>query len=88
MTSTLMEISPQGHMQHKASLELTQVRCDVFKLWLSKLDLLSMNKSATKLRHDAQVWKYRDHAKTVSQKTLSCIDAKATSLLLFLPTAT
>lgn len=56
----------QGHMPNKASLEITPMDLDVFKLWLSQLHLKSINNLAVKLRANAQVLKERDHAKTLS----------------------
>lgn len=69
-------------LSHKASLNIRPVEHDVLILFLNKPHLVSMKNSAALLHLNAQVRRDRKHTKMLSEKTLLCIDANATSLHL------
>lgn len=86
--SPTIKINFRGNMRREASLEITQVDHDIFKLLFKKLHFGSMNCSVVKLLQNAQVQEECDHVKTISEKTLLYADAHATSEYLWPLTTT
>lgn len=78
----------QMHVLQKVSLEIPQMDHFVPELWLSKLDLASINSFPENLRVNDQVRKEHDLVRRSSQKTLLYIDASATSIYMSPRTAT